>query len=165
MGSGLCEGDYGVGLAALGWDRGEVARLAMLPPVVRYDTLLERGWLRAYFQGLEASVAARAALLRDELRRMHPDLRFAFHARAIPADWFSLGLLRGFSSPQAPVLLWLRERRRRALLHRYQERDIFALSALGLEPERATFAPSEWSRLRYATFSDHAGFWLDGAAP
>ena len=163
-GSGFCDADYRVGLAALGFDSAELERLAALPAVVRYDTLLERGWLRAYFEALEASVAARAALLRDELRRVHPDLRFAFHARTVPADWFSLGLLRGFSSPEAPVLLWLRERGGRALLQRYEERDIFALSALGLDPERATFAPSEWSRLRYATFSDHAGFWLDGAA-
>ena len=104
-------------------------------------------------------------MLRDELRRLHPDLRFAFHVRTVPADWVSLGLLRGFSSPEAPVLLWLRERSGgRALLQRYEERDIFALAAVGLEPERATFAPGEWSRLRYATFSDHAGFWLDGAA-
>ena len=62
------------------------------------------------------------------------------------------------------MLLWLTERRGRVLVQRYAERDIFALSALGLEPQRSTFAPGEWSRLRYATFSDHAGFWLDGAA-
>jgi len=165
-GSGFCDADYRVGLAALGLDSAERERLTALPPVLRYDTLLERGALHRYFDGLETAVAAHAALLRDELRRAHPDLRFAFHARTVPADWFSLGLLRGFSSPEAPVLLWLRERSGggRALLQRYEERDIFALAALGLEPERATFAPSEWSRLRYATFSDHAGFWLDGAA-
>jgi len=163
-GSGFCDADYRVGLAALGVDSADLERLAALPAVVRYDTLLERGWLRSYFDGLEAAVAARATVLRDELRRLHPDLRFAFHAGTVPADWFTLGLLRGFSSPEAPVLLWLRERRARALLQRYEERDIFALSALGLEPERATFMPSEWSRLRYATFSDQAGFWLDGAA-
>jgi len=164
MGSGFCDSDYRVGLAALGLDSADRERLAALPAVARYDTLLERGWLRSYYEGIESSVAARAAVLRDELRRLHPDLRFAFHARTVPSDWFSLGLLRGFSNPEAPVLLWLRDRRGRALLQRFQERDIFALSGLGLEPERATFAPSEWSRLRYATFTDHAGFWLDGAA-
>jgi len=163
-GSGFCDADYRVGLAALGLDSVEVARLATLPPVVRYDTLLERGSLSRYYDGLEVAVAERATLLRGELERLHPDLRFAFHATTVPADWFSLGLLRGFSSPDAPVLLWLTERRGRVLVQRYAERDIFALSALGLEPQRSTFAPGEWSRLRYATFSDHAGFWLDGAA-
>jgi hypothetical protein len=163
-GTGFCDADYRVGLAALGLDRAELERLAELPPVVRYDTLLERGWLRGYFEGLEAAVAERAITLRAELRRLHPDLRFAFHASEVPADWFTLGLLRGFSSPDAPVLLWLRERKGRALLRRYRERGVYALAALGLEPDRATFVPSEWPRLRFAAFSEHAGFWLDGAA-
>jgi hypothetical protein len=163
-GTGFCDADYRVGLAALGLDRAELERLAELPPVVRYDTLLERGWLRGYFEGLEAAVAERAITLRAELRRLHPDLRFAFHASDVPADWFTLGLLRGFSSPDAPVLLWLKERKGRALLRRYRERGVYALSALGLEPDRATFVPSEWPRLRFAAFSERAGFWLDGAA-
>jgi hypothetical protein len=163
-GSGFCDADYRVGLAALGLDRADQERLAALPAPVRYDTLLERGWLDAYFEGLAAAVAERAAALRGELHRFHPDLRFAFHASTIPADWFSLGLLRGFSTPETPVLLWLRERRGRALLRRYQQRHIYALSALGLEPDRATFAPAASGRLRFATFSEHAGFWLDHAA-
>jgi hypothetical protein len=168
-GSGFCDADYRVGLAAVGLDRAEIQRVAELPPLARYDTLLERGWLGGYFKGLEAAVAERAIVLRAELRRLHPDLRFAFHASDVPADWFSLGLLRGFSSPDAPVLLWLKARpggsgAARALMRRYRERGVYALSALGLEPDRATFAPSEWPRLRFAAFSEHAGFWLDGAA-
>jgi hypothetical protein len=165
-GSGFCDADYRVGLAALGLDRAEMERLAALPPVARYDTLLERGWLAGYYAGLEAAVAERAIVLRAELRRLHPDLRFAFHASEVPADWFTLGLLRGFSSPDAPVLLWLKERPGggRDLLRRYRERGVYAVSALGLEPDAATFAASEWPRLRFAAFSDHAGFWLDGAA-
>jgi hypothetical protein len=164
-GGGFCDADYRVGLAALGLDRMEVERLAALPPVVRYDTLLERGWLGRYYDGLEGAVAERAIVLRAELRRLHPDVRFAFHASDVPDDWFTVGLLRGFSSPDAPVLLWLKERRGRALLRHYRDRGVYALSALGLEPDRATFAPSESSRLRFAVFSEHAGFWLDGAAP
>jgi hypothetical protein len=163
-GSGFCDADYRVGLTALGLDRTEVERLAALPPVVRYDTLLERGWLGRYYDGLEAAVAERAIVLRAELRRLHADIRFAFHANDVPDDWFTLGLLRGFSSPDAPVLLWLKERRGRTLLRRYRERGVYAISALGLEPDRATFAPSESSRLRFAAFSEHAGFWLAGAA-
>jgi len=163
-GSGFCDADYRAGLAGLGLDRGEVERLGALPPAVRYDTLLERGWLSRYFQGLQDAVAERALALRGELRRLRPDLRFAFHASDAPADWFSLGLLRGFSSPDAPIFLWLRQDTRPTLMRRYRARDIFALSAVGLPPERATFAPAELSRLRYAAFTEHAGFWLDGAA-
>src|SRR5437867_678168 len=76
-GSGFCDADYRVGLAALGLDRAEMERLESLPPVVRYDTLLERGWLGGYYNGLEAAVAERAIVLRADLRRLHPDLRFA----------------------------------------------------------------------------------------
>jgi len=165
-GSGFCDADYRVGLTSLGLGRDEVEQLAALPPVGRYDTLLERGLLGAYYEGLETAVAERAIVLRSELRRLHPDVRFAFHASDAPADWFTVGLLRGFSSPDAPVLLWLKERRGggRALVRHYREHGVYVLSALGLEPDRALFAPSELQRLRFAAFSDHAGFWLDGTA-
>jgi hypothetical protein len=163
-GSAFCDADYRIGLSALGLDRDETDRLAALPPVARYDTLLERGWLGRYFEALQAAVAERAIALRGELRRLHPDLRFAFHATEVPADWFSLGLLRGFSTRDAPALLWLEERRGRALLRLYRDQGIYAISALGLQPTRATFAPGESARLRSSVFGENAGFWLDGAA-
>jgi hypothetical protein len=163
-GSGFCDADYQVGLAALGLDPAETERLTALPTAVRYDTLLERGWLSRYFEALQAAVAERAAGLRSELRRLHPELRFAFHATEVPADWFSLGLLRGFSTRDVPALLWLRERRPRALLRHYRDREIYALSAVGLEPDRATFAPGEAARLRSVVFGENAGFWLTGTA-
>lgn len=163
-GSGFCDADYRLGLRALGLDSSETHRLAALPPTVRYDTLLERGWLSRYFDALQAAVAERAAGLRGELRRLHPDLRFAFHATDAPSDWFSLGLLRGFSSREAPALLWIKERRARAFRQHYRDREIYVLSAIGLEPDRATFAPGNAARLRSAAFAENAGFWLTGAA-
>jgi len=163
-GSGFCDADFRVGLAGLGLDSAELSRALALPPGVRYDTLLERGWLARYFTALEAGVAERAAVLRAELRRLHPDVRFAFHASDFPADWFSLGLLRGLSTREAPVLLWLREPRVRALLRGYREREIYGLAAVRIEADRTTFAPAEAVRLRSRVFSDGAGFWLDAAA-
>jgi hypothetical protein len=109
-------------------------------------------------------VTARAITLRAELRRLHPDLRYAFRAAEAPADWFSLGLLRGFSTRDAPALLWFKERHGRARLRLYRDREIYALSALGLQPNRTTFAPGELARLRSSVFSENTGFWLDGAA-
>ena len=162
-GGGFCDADFRIGLAALGLDSAELRRVTALPPAVRYDTLLERGWLGRYFTALEASVAERAVGLRGELRRLHPDLRFAFHASEMPADWFSLGLLRGFSSRDAPALLWIRDARVSELLRRYRERDIYGLVAVRLEPDRATFAPGAIARLRALVFGEGAGFWLDGA--
>jgi len=163
-GSGFCDSDYRVGLTALGLDREELDRLLTLPPPERYDTLLERGWLGKYFAALENSVAERAIALRAEVRRLKPDLRFAFHASETPTDWFSLGLLRGFSSPDAPVLLWFREADNpRVLLRRFQARGIYALSALRLQLTRTSLAPSEVGHLRAAAFSAETGFWLEGA--
>ena len=162
-GSGFCDADFRIGLAALELDSAELRRISALPPAVRYDTLLERGWLRRYFTALEASVAERAVGLRGELRRLHPDLRFAFHASEMPADWFSLGLLRGFSSRDAPALLWIRERHVSELLRHYRERQIYGLVAVRLEPDRATFAPGAAARLRGLVFREGAGFWLDRA--
>jgi hypothetical protein len=163
-GGGFCDADFRIGLAGLAeLDSTERHRIGLLPPAARYDTLLERGWLPRYFTALEAAVAERAAGLRADLRRLHPDLRFAFHASEIPADWFSLGLLRGFSTPDAPALLWLREPRVRALVHRYQNRGIYGLAAVRLVPDRATFAPSAAAQLRARVFGEGEGFWLDAA--
>jgi hypothetical protein len=162
-GSGFCDADFRFGLAGLGLDSAEHRRIVALPPAVRYDTLLERGWLKRYFSTLQAGVAERAAGLRAELRRLHPDLRFAFHATDIPADWFSLGLLSGFSSRDTPALLWLAERRARAIVRGYRGRDIYGLAAVRLDADGATFAPSEATRLRALLFGENEGFWLDGA--
>jgi hypothetical protein len=163
-GSGFCDANFRIGLAGLGLDSAELGRLVALPPTMRYDTLLERGWLGRYFGALEAGVAERARGLRAELSRLHPDLRFAFHASEVPADWFSLGLLRGFSTRDAPALLWLRERRVGELLRHYHAREIYGLAAVRLEPDRATFAPAQAARLRSRVFTEGAGFWLDAAA-
>jgi len=163
-GTGFCDADYRTGLTALGLERAETERLMALPPVARYDTLLERGLLGRYYEMLEGAVAERAITLRSELRRLHPDLRFAFRATDAPRDWFSLALLRGFSTREAPVLLWTRERLggERGMLRHYHARGIAALPAVGLDP---TLVPAgEWARLRPLVFGEHDGFWLSRAA-
>jgi hypothetical protein len=139
-------------------------RLMALPPFARYDTLMERGLLGRYYDMLEAAVAERAITLRSELRRLHPDLRFVFRATDAPWDWFSLALLRGFSTREAPVLLWTHERLggERGLLPRYRARGIAALAAVGLDPE--LLPAGEWPRLRPLVFGEHDGFWLSRAA-
>lgn len=164
-GTGFCDADYRTGLGALGLSSEDSAHLATLPPSQRYDSLLERGFLGRYFDALQAAVSERARALRADLRRVRPDQHFAFHADGLPADWFSLGLLQGLSSADAPVLLWLRDRRASDLLARYQQRGIYALSALRLESDRNTFALTEWNRQRPVVFGAHGGFWLDRAAP
>jgi hypothetical protein len=164
-GTGFCDVDYRTALAGLRLDSAETARLAVLPLAVRYDTLLERGLLESYFDTLQAATRERARTLRAELQRLRPDLRFAFRTDELPGDWFSLGVLQGFSSADTPVLLWLGDRRAGELLARYRARGVYALSALRLEPEGNTFAPSGWNRLRPVVFDANSGFWLDRAVP
>jgi hypothetical protein len=161
-GAGFCDATYREGLGALELDSADAGRLAILPAAARYDALLEAGLLGRYEAALEGLVAQRAAALRVEVRRLNPDLRFAFRSAQVPTDWFSLGLLRGFSAPDAPVLLWTREPRVRDILAHYRARGIFVLSAVGLAPER--IASSEWPRLRRVAFVEHDGFWLSWAA-
>ena len=163
---GFCDATYREGLRGLGGDSAETERLATLPAEggARYGALLERGLLARYEAVLEGLVAERAAALRAEVRRLNPNVRFAFRSAQVPSDWFSLGLLRGFSDADAPVLLWTREPRMRDLLAHYRARGIFALSAVGLQPERV--ATNEWSSLRRVAFVEHDGFWLSwGEAP
>lgn len=157
-GTGFCDATYHEGLRVLGEEGAQTAGLAALPPAARYDALLERGLLDRYYAALARLVSERAAAVHAELRRANPELQFAFRAEQPPADWFSLGLLRGFSAADAPVLLWTRERRVRDVLARYRERGIFVLSAVALAPDR--LAPNEWPRLRRLAFVEHDGFWL-----
>lgn len=163
-GSGFCDTDYRIGLAALALDSAETARLAALPPVARYDTLLERGYLNRYFDALSAAVAERAVALRGELRRLNPEARFAVRASDVPSDWFTLGLLRGLSSREDPVLLWLRAGAGAPLRREYRSRGIFALSAGVLVADRATLAAASLAHRHGSVFDENAGFWLDGAA-
>jgi hypothetical protein len=156
--AGFCDATYRAGVGALELDSADAGRLAILPAAARYDALLESGLLGRYEAALEGLVAQRAAALRAEVRRLNPDLRFAFRSARVPTDWFSLGLLRGFSAPDAPVLLWTREPHVRDVLEHYRARGIFALSGVGLAPERGV--AGEWPRLRRLAFAEHDGFWL-----
>jgi hypothetical protein len=155
--AGFCDMDYRIGLAALAarLDPTDVDRLIVLPPAARYDSLLERGLLGSYFSALENAVAERATALRNEVRRLHPDVRFAFRATRPPADWFTLGLLRGLSARESPALLFTAERNAHELVSRYNERGVVALTALKYVPDRERLS-------RPLMFGEHTGFWLEG---
>lgn len=161
--AGFCDADFQTGLSALGLVTADRDSLAKLAPVARYDTLLERGLLDRYYEALEAAVAERAVALRAELRRLHPDVRFAFRVTRPPADWFSIGLLRGLATRESPALLWTVEQHipARELQARYLERGIAVLPALRLDPAR--MAANEWLRLKPVVFGEYNGFWLERA--
>jgi hypothetical protein len=158
----FCDGAWRVALAGLPRDSAfppaRAERFAALPPAARYDSLLESGLLGAYYAALEDATAARAAALRTEVRRIRGDLSFAFITRRPPVDWYTLGLLRGFSVPDTPVLLWSPELRPRDLLARARARGIVAVHAVGLMPAR--IPASAWPRLAKVAFGENDGFWV-----
>ncbi len=161
----FCDANYRAGLAALRLDSPRAERLGAVPHAARLDSLLVGGLLEAYYDALERLTAERAAAVRADARRLVPGLLFAIHASAFPADWYSLGLMRGFSGEKTsggpPVLLWSHEVRTHDALRRYRERGILALHATGFSPRYIT--PPMWPRLRRAAFVENDGFWLADA--
>ncbi|HEX4601560.1 MAG TPA: hypothetical protein VH116_09250 [Gemmatimonadales bacterium] len=145
------------------WHRG-LARLARsgaldsLPYAARYPLLRNTGLLARYQQALEDEVAARAAAVRDRVLRQRRDLYFAFRLAALPADWFTLGLLRGFALSDRPILLLTPELKTRAALAAYRARDVNLVHAVALVP--ASLRARDWSGLRHLLFEENDGFWL-----
>ena len=137
---------------------GRRAELDSIPIAARYRTLCDGGLLAAYYDALQTLVAERARGIRDRVLRLRPGLYFAFRFHEAPGDWFSLGLLRGFSLPDRPVLLFTPEVRTRGLLAAYRARGLDAVHAVELPP--ALVRVRNLPALRRAVFGENDGFWL-----
>jgi hypothetical protein len=155
MGQEFCDAAWQPTMARLG----RPGSFDALPVAERYRALREAGLLAPYYQALEDQVAERAAALRDRVLRQRRDVYFAFRFSHAPADWFSLGLLRGFALPDRPLLLFTPELRTRELLALYRARGITAVHATELPA--AILGARDWAGLRQAVFGDNDGFWLD----
>jgi len=134
--------------------------LDSIPAAARYRTLREAGLLPSYYQALEDLVAERARSLRDRILKERPGLYFAFRLRQAPGDWFSLGLLRGFSLPDRPLLLFTPEVRPRPWLATYRARGLNAVHAVELPP--ALVRGRNLGALKAVIFGQSDGFWLAG---
>jgi hypothetical protein len=134
------------------------ARPDSVPVTARYRTLLEAGLLPAYYQALEDLVAERARALRDRILKERPGLYFAFRTREAPGDWFSLGLMRGFSLPDRPLLLFTPEWRTRPLLAAYRGRGLNVVHAVELPPNLVRLR--NLAALKVLVFGQNNGFWL-----
>jgi hypothetical protein len=135
----------------------------MLPYAARYPALRDAGLLARYYRALEDEVAARAAVLRDRVLKQRRDLYFAFQLEQPPADWFTVGLLRGFGLPDRPTLLFTPELQARELLAVYRARGINLAHAGALSP--AALRARDWSGLRRLVFVESDGFWLSPEEP
>lgn len=157
MGQEFCDAAWRRGVAGL--SQGAVARAwDTLPYPARYAALRDAGLLPRYYRALEDEVAARAAVLRDRVLKQRRDLYFAFRLAQPPADWFTLGLLRGFGLPDRPILLLTPELRGRELLALYRAGGLNLAHAAALAP--AALRARDWSSVRRAVFMESDGFWL-----
>src|SRR5881396_2652454 len=156
MGQEFCDAAWRRALTQLG-RRGV---LDSLPFAARYPALREAGLLPLYYRALEDEVAERASALRDRVLRQRRDLYFAFRLPQPPADWFSLGLLRGFALPDRPLLLLTPEAKTRDLLASLRARGLNGVHAVELTP--ALLRARDWVGLRRVVFDDNDGFWFAG---
>lgn len=154
MGQEFCDAAWRRALARLG----RTTALDTLPVAARYPMLREAGLLAAYYQALEDDVAKKAAVLRDRVLKQRHDLYFAFRLAAPPADWFTLGLLRGFALPDRPLLVFTPEARTRGLLALLRARGLNLTHAVELTP--ALLRTRDWAELRRVVFEENDGFWL-----
>jgi hypothetical protein len=155
------------------WRRG-LARIARtgpldsLPFAARYPALRDAGLLPLYYRALEDEVAERAAALRDRVLKLRRDLYFAFRLPQLPADWFTLGLLRGFALPDRPTFIFSPEVRTRDALAWYRAHDLNLVHAVTLVPAMLRARSPDWAGLRQLMFAENDGFWLapdEGGAP
>src|SRR5207302_1946918 len=163
MGQEVCDAAWRRGLAGLvragtaggGWDS--------LPFGARYPALRDAGLLPRYYRSLEDEVAARATVLRDRVLKQRRDLYFAFRLAQPPADWFTLGLLRGFGLPDRPLLLFTPELWTRDLLALQRARGLNLVHAVALAPP--SLRAHDWSGVRRLVFDESDGFWLTPEEP
>ena len=157
MGQEFCDAAWRRSLTHLGHGGTE---LDSLPYAARYATLREAGLLPLYYRALEDAVAERAGTLRDRILRQRRDVYFAFRLPQPPADWFSLGLLKGFALPDRPLLLFTPEAQTRDVLGLLRERGLNTVHAIELAP--ALLRTRDWAGLKRTVFEENDGFWLPG---
>ena len=128
------------------------------PAPQRYRTLREAGLLPQYYHALEDLVADRARTVRDRVLKERPGLYFAFRFDRAPGDWLTLGMLRGFSLPDRPLLLFTPEVETQGLLAAYHARGVDAVHAIELRMD--VLRVRNLAALKKLSFVENDGFWV-----
>jgi len=130
-------------------DRGLLREARGLGLAERYDWLRTRGLLEGYFGALSAEVERLCREIREAVWAINADLIFASYIFTTPCNWFDLGLYRGFSTPERPVILMtfnvqsgrMLEHLRRGRLYAYHA-SVALLGMIGREEYETVFANS-----------------------
>ena len=163
MGQDFCDLAWRRGLAGLSRVGQGDPRLDSLPYPARYTALRDAGLLPRYYRALEDEVAARATVLRDRVLKQRRDLYFAFRLAQPPADWFTLGLLRGFELPDRPILLFTPEVRTRELVALYHADGLNLVHAVALAP--SSLRSRDATSVKQLMFTESDGFWVPAEEP
>jgi len=133
-----------------GWvDEGLLREARGLGLTERYDWLRTRGLLEGYFGTLSAEVERLCREIREAVWAINPDLLFASYIFTTPCNWFDLGLYRGFSTPERPLILMtfnvqsgrMLEHLRRDRLYAYHA-SVALLGMIGRDDYETVFANS-----------------------
>jgi len=98
----------------------------------RFHWLKKQGLLRLYYKILEDTIADYSARVKEKILKINPDLIFGFYRMSMPLDWFSQGIMRGFSSPERPVFLFTFETTGMPYLESFRKKGIYVLHATAL---------------------------------
>jgi len=119
--------------------------------------LKEKGILDIYYQILEETITEYARKTKEEILKINPELIFGFYQLNLPVNWFSKGIMRGFSTEDRPSLLFTFETAGKSYLEMLRKEDIFLLHStvflLGMT--------EDYSRIIENSINLNHGYWIN----
>ena len=92
----------------------------------RFNFLRVNGLLDEYFNVLSAEVERICRSIRSDILRINPDLLIASYIFTTPSNWFDLGVYRGFSSPERPMILMTFNVKSGCMMEQLRRRGVYA---------------------------------------
>lgn len=92
----------------------------------RFNFLRTHGLLETYFTVLSAEVERICRSIRDDVWRINPNLLIASYIFTTPCNWFDLGVYRGFSSPERPIILMTFNVKSGRMMEHLRRRGVYA---------------------------------------
>jgi hypothetical protein len=140
-------------------DTGLTCEARSLALTDRFNWLRSHGMLGMYFGTLSAEVERICREIRDDVWRINPDLLFASYIFTTPCNWFEMGIYRGLSSPERPLILMTFNVRSGRMLEHLRRERVYAYHAsvalLGMVKR------DEYETLFRNSFQLGHGYWMN----